>query len=262
MTIVSSRTNARYKSLLQLGASQRARRDVGQTLIEGIHLCGAYLETREMPHQAVASQSFLTHAQAKHLFFGVPEARRLVLDDALFAHLSELENGIGIAYVIDIARVHIDAIPNGVSLLLDRIQDPGNVGSIFRTAAAAGIRHVFCSRGTASAWSPKTLRGAMGAHFHLKIVEECDLATLVGASAVPLFATSSRASLSLFDTDLPADMAWLFGNEGQGADVALIERATTIGIPQPGGMESLNVAAAAAICLFEQVRRRGVLPLR
>lgn len=262
MTLVSSRANARYKSLLQLGASHRARRDAGHTLLEGIHLCAAYLEKLGMPYQAVASQSFLTHPQAERLFFVVPQARRLVLDDALFARLSELENGIGIAYVIEIAPAHIDAIPNGVSLLLDRIQDPGNVGSIFRTAAAAGIRHVFCSTGTAAAWSPKTLRGAMGAHFHLAIVEECDLATLIEASDVPLFATSSRASLSLFAADLPADMMWLFGNEGQGADVALIERATTIGIPQPGGMESLNVAAAVAICLFEQVRRRGVLPPR
>lgn len=261
MKTLNSRANTHYKSLLQLATSQHARRESGQTILEGIHLCRAYLEHVGMPRQAVAAASFLKHPQVERLFFAVPDRDRLVLDDALFARLSELENGVGIAYVINFARAEISAIPNGASLMLDRIQDPGNIGSIFRTSVAAGIDTVFCSKGTTAAWSPKALRGAMGAHFHLKIVEECNLCELMDSSRVPIFATSSRASLSLFEVALPFDMAWLFGNEGQGADPALVDRATAIRIPQPGGMESLNVAAAAAVCLFEQVRQKSATRL-
>jgi RNA methyltransferase, TrmH family len=145
-------------------------------------------------------------------------------------------------------------------LLLDGLQDPGNLGSILRSAAAAGIVRVYCGPGTVFAWSPKVLRAGMGAHFLLSIIEDADLAAVIRAARAPVLATSSHATQSLYEQDLRKPVVWLFGNEGQGVSPALLSLASeTIAIPQAQGIESLNVAASAAICFFEQVRQRSML---
>jgi TrmH family RNA methyltransferase len=102
------------------------------------------------------------------------------------------------------------------AVLLDGVQDPGNVGSILRSAAAAGIRQVYCSAGTAFCWSPKVLRAAMGAHFVLEIFENADLAALVRTARVPVLATSGYAAERMYDVDLRGPAAWVLGHEGQG----------------------------------------------
>jgi TrmH family RNA methyltransferase len=135
------------------------------------------------------------------------------------------------------------------------MQDAGNVGSMLRSAAAFGVKQVLALQGTAALWSPKVLRAAMGAHFSLALHEGLGGAALQ-ALRVPLVATSPHAPLVLGQAPLPRPCAWLFGHEGQGIDAALIARcALTVRIPQPGGQESLNVAAAAAVCLYEWARR-------
>ena len=142
-------------------------------------------------------------------------------------------------------------------VVLDGVQDAGNVGSILRSAAAAGVSQVFCAPGTAYAWSSKVLRSGMGAHFLLDIYEDVEAATLIERLAVPAAITDSHAPQALYDCDLAGPIAWVFGNEGAGVSApwrAAVEHRLTI--PQPGGMESLNVAAAAAICLFEQCRQQ------
>ena len=127
---------------------------------------------------------------------------------------------------------------------------------LFRSAAAAGIRQVYCSAGTVFSWSPKVLRAGMGAHFLLEIVENADLAELVRHAAVPVLATSSHATRTVYDLDLTVPVAWLFGHEGQGVADELLAHAThQVAIPHLGAVESLNVAASAAVCFFEQVRQ-------
>ena len=142
-------------------------------------------------------------------------------------------------------------------VVLDGVQDAGNVGSILRSAAAAGVKQVFCAPGTAYAWSSKVLRSAMGAHFLLDIFEDVPAATLIERLAIPAVMTDSHTSQAIYDCDLSGPVAWVFGNEGAGVSNAwLTAVAHRLTIPQPGGMESLNVAAAAAICLFEQCRQQ------
>jgi TrmH family RNA methyltransferase len=156
-----------------------------------------------------------------------------------------------VGFLIDApGAVAIDA--GAASVVLDRVQDAGNVGSILRSAAALGVRQVLARKGTAALWSPKVLRAGMGAHFALNLVEQLDEIAL----DVPLVATSSHGGEDLRRAALPSPCAWVFGHEGQGVDPALMARcALTVRIPQPGGEESLNVAAAAAICLYESVSR-------
>ncbi len=137
------------------------------------------------------------------------------------------------------------------------MQDPGNVGSIVRSAAALGATQVLALTGSAGLWTPKVLRAGMGAHFALHLVEGLDPPALA-ALRVPLLVTSSHGGVDLPQARLPWPAAWVFGHEGQGVQPALRERAAlALRIPQPGGEESLNVAAAAAICLYEALRQRG-----
>ena len=182
-------------------------------------------------------------------------ARVAIVPAALFSGISALPSPAGIGFVIDTpAPPALD--PQAASVVLDRLQDPGNVGSVLRSAAAFGAAQVLALKGTVALWSPKVLRAGMGAHFGLRLAEGLDEDALA-ALAVPLVATSSHAGDELPRAALPWPCAWVLGHEGQGVAHALLARcAFQLRIPQPGGEESLNVAAAAAVCLYESARRR------
>ena len=265
MKAIASRDNPRFKSLRRLTTTASARREAGQALLEGIHLCESFLHAGGVPLCCVLSRSAENHPEVTAIIATLDRkleeshTRRemLLFDDTLFGSLSQVEHGVGILFVIAVPDAIVPERIASSCVLLDRIQDPGNFGSILRSAAAAGIFSVFASQQCADAWSPKVLRAGMGAHFHLDIIEDCDLEDLLTRIAIPLVATSSHASETIFETDLGHELAWLFGNEGQGIAPALSARGLLLRIPQPGGLESLNVAAAAAICLFEQVRQRA-----
>ncbi|HTH45331.1 MAG TPA: RNA methyltransferase [Oxalicibacterium sp.] len=255
---ISSRDNPLYKELKLLAASSQARRREGRTLLDGVHLCETYLQKIGHPPLCVVSEEALQHAEAARIANACADGpvQCIVLPEQLFRALSQVEHGIDILFVID---TPVTAMPQRLSqsaVLLDNVQDPGNFGSIVRSAAAAGIRQIYCSPGTTFAWSPKVMRAGMGAHFFLQIFEGVDLADLLGKSDIPVAATSSHASQSLYDLNLTQPVAWLFGHEGQGVAPSLLERAThQIAIPHLGAIESLNVAASAAVCFFEQLRQ-------
>ena len=251
MKRIASRDNPVFRSLRTLD------RDRTAALLEGVHLCDAYLGSGGVPRQVVVGASALADGEVAALLDATGGVDCVMLDDPLFASFSGLAHGVAVAMVIDRPRA---ARPDRIattSVLLDRVQDPGNVGSILRSAAAAGIGDVYLSAGCAGAWSPKVLRAGMGAHFHLRVFDDCDLATAKGAATIPWLATAPHAQRSIHDADLRGEVAWLFGHEGGGLDPALVDDATAVRIPQPGHGESLNVAASAAICFFEQVRQRA-----
>ena len=256
MKRISSRDNLVFKSLRQLSSDAGARRDAGAALLEGIHLADAFLRSGGVPRQVVVGASALDHAEVAELLSRVPTGELLVVDDALFAALSQLVQGVALLMVIERPQPLPPTRLGRSAVVLDRIQDPGNVGSILRSAAVAGIPDVFLSRDCAGAWSPKVLRAGMGAHFHLSIFEDMDLVALKTVASIPWIATTPHAYTTIHQADLRGDVAWAFGHEGQGLDAALLREATAVRIPQPGQGDSLNVAAAAAICFFEQVRQR------
>jgi len=258
---IMSRDNPVYKDLRQLATSSQARRKAGRTLLDGVHLCEAYLDMLGMPIQCIASESALAGAEVPGVVARCEAggAATVILPDALYHAVSQVENGVGLMFVIDTPQPAFPRTLDKSAILLDNLQDPGNLGSILRSAAAAGIEYVFCGHGTAFAWSPKVLRAGMGAHFLLKIFEHVDLAPLVAGAAIPVLATSSHATKRLYELDLRGEVAWLFGHEGQGVSEELIAQATErVAIPHLGKVESLNVAASAAVCFFEQVRQKTV----
>lgn len=257
--LVSSRDNAQYKQLRQLAGSAQARRKSGRTLLDGVHLCQAWLEHRGAPQLCVVGESARGHAEAAAVLSACDGmgAACIVLPDALFAPLSQVEHGVPLLFVVDVPAADPALKVDCASLLLDGLQDPGNLGSILRSAAAAGIPRVFCGKGTVAAWSPKVLRAGMGAHFVLDIIEDADLPSLVAGATVPVYATSSHSQEAIHDADLRAPSAWLFGHEGQGVSAQLLALATRqLTIPQRPAVESLNVAASVAVCLFEQLRQQ------
>jgi TrmH family RNA methyltransferase len=249
---VTSRDNPALVRLRKLGAEATAYRKAGSLWVEGDHLIRAALQRGWAPTLVVLTEVALQDAALAALAERAPRA--LVVPAALFKGLSGLESpaSIGAEFPLPAAAA-IDAA--AASVVLDRLQDAGNVGAILRSAAALGFRQVLALKGTAALWSPKVVRAGMGAHFGLSLVEGLDVDALQ-ALGVPLIATSSYARASLERVDLPWPCAWVMGHEGQGVSEALMARcSTTVRIPQPGGEESLNVAAAAAICLYESRRR-------
>lgn len=259
--LISSRDNPLLKELKHLAGSSQARRRAGQTLLDGVHLCEAYLQHVGMPQRCIVSVSGEVNPEVAAILArcDVAQVSIVVLPDALYQSLSQVEHGVGLLFVIETPTPTAPGRVTKTAVLLDNLQDPGNLGSILRSAAAAGIQSVYCGPGTAFAWSPKVLRAGMGAHFLLDIHEDVDLAALLGAVRIPVMATSSHATRTLYEADLRQPLCWLFGHEGQGVAPALLEKATmTLAIPHPGAVESLNVAASAAVCFFEQVRQRGL----
>lgn len=249
MKSISSRDNPQLKTWRRLAQDTTAYRKAGQFWLEGDHLCRAALERGVRPLQLVLTESF--QAEQGDQWVGLTD-QVFVLPDALFASLSGLESPARMGFVVAWQASH-QVLLDAPTVVLDRLQDAGNVGAILRCASAFGYRQVLAIKGTAALWSPKVLRAGMGAHFGLHLFEalsEADVTTL----HVPLLTTSSHEGPFLHALlkagDLPSRCAWVFGHEGQGVSASLMATAQhQVRIAQPGGEESLNVATAAAICL-------------
>ena len=261
MKSISSRENPLFKQLIKLAESAAQRRTSGLTLLDGVHLITAYRATLGLPQSLVIGESASDNAEIKRLLaqLGTEQAvPAVVLSDALFRSVSPVKTPGGIIALIAIPAQDVIPVYQGesFSVLLEAIQDPGNLGSILRSAAAAGASDVYLSIGCADAWSPKTLRAAMGAHFQLRIHEQSDLAEVARGFNGKVIATTLQAKTSLYQTRLGGPVAFVFGNEGAGLSEAVLQVVSEqVSIPMPGGTESLNAAAAAAVCFFERVRQ-------
>jgi TrmH family RNA methyltransferase len=253
---ISSRENAFVKDLRRLSQENTAYRKQGQIWLEGDHLCRAALTRGLKPSVAVFSQSFWDKPSVDWSQYAI---KNIVISDALFADVSGLESPASMGFVLDLPAASV-LVPDAATVILDRVQDAGNVGSILRSAGAFGFRQVLALKGTAALWSPKVLRAGMGAHFGLQLMEGVEPAVLEGLT-VPLVVTSSHHGEFLHEQTPPFPCAWVMGHEGQGVSDALAARAAvSVRIAQPGGEESLNVAAAAAVCLHTSAvmaRRTG-----
>jgi len=256
---INSAANPQYKTLRRLAQSAQARKKAGLSVLDGAHLVAAYGEHAGVPEQLVVSRSGLGDPEVQALLERMPSTEAVLLADNLFVGLSSVVSPTGILAVVKTPRQHPVPRDMDCCVMLEDLQDPGNLGSILRSCAAAGVRHVLLSGGSAQAWSPRVLRAAMGAHFALSIYEGVDLHAAVEGYAGKRVATRQGAPLSVFDADLKGRVAFLFGNEGAGLSTALQKAADMeVAIPMPGQVESLNVAAAAAVCLFERVRQSSI----
>lgn len=251
---ITSRDNPLLMQLRKLAADPAAYRKLGTVWIEGEHLCSAFVQRGGMALQAVITEEAWQVPALQRLASAAPAV--VVVPVSLMAALSTLESPAPVGFVLPWAGPG-ELAADQPSVVLDRLQDAGNVGNILRSASAFGFTQVLALKGTAALWSPKVLRAGMGAHFGLRLVEAVSDEAL-GALQMPMFATSSHAARLIHEAALPWPCAWVMGHEGQGVSAALMQRCTeALRIPQPGGEESLNVASAAAVCLYESARQRA-----
>ena len=255
MNVLRSRANPRVRRWQRLVRDSKARRAQARALIEGPRLVGACIAAGKAIEELLVSQSGINQREISQLVdrAGVDV---VVLSDAVFRAVVDTETPQGIAAEVEIPAAAPALAESKGGVMLDRLQDAGNVGAILRSAAAFGVRDVFLSSGCADPWSPKVLRAAMGAHFSLQIGSSrnpvADLERFNGqvACAVP------RGGVPIGTADLSGPVLWILGSEGEGVRPELATRADLrVTIPMPGLIESMNVAAAAAICFYEASRR-------
>jgi TrmH family RNA methyltransferase len=251
---ITSRHNPAFKALRAVVDDPRRQ---GRALLDGIHLVTVCLAHGMTPRQLLVSESGQQNPEVAEVLRGAVGVDCTFLRDSLFREISGVTTPTGIAAVIDIP-VASPGEPTGDVLMLDAVQDAGNVGAILRTAAAAGVGQVLLGNGCAGAWTPRVLRAGQGAHFSLEIREQVDLAAELGGGQLRSIATVARGGTGIYDLDLAGPAVWLVGNEGAGLSPQLMAAATEKAtIPLADGTESLNVAAAIAICLFEARRQRA-----
>lgn len=256
-TALTSRDNPIFKRLKKLGESARARRDARMTLLDGEHLLAAYLDAGGQPHTLVRADSF-DAGRFENWAARCPDAKAIALPDALFDELAPVFTPTGLlseaAWLSPSAR---DDTP--LIIVLEDIQDPGNLGSMLRTGAAAGATLAVLSKGCHDPWSPKALRGGQGAQFVLPMERGVDVPAWCAQFQGQSLALALAEDRSVFSSELKGPLAFIVGNEGAGLSDAVRAAATaTVHIPMPGKMESLNASAALAIAVFEAVRQRRV----
>lgn len=254
MLSIQSKDNPKLKHLRGLIEQSSVRKKNQQTVLEGAHLVESYLVNHQ-PTALFTTEDGFEHIENQNAI-ELSTCPLYIIPDAIYKSLSPLGQSTPLMAVIDIPQ-HEKTFVNSIdTLILDQVQDPGNVGTLLRSAAAVGVTQVMLTKGTASVWSPRVLRAAMGAHFSLNIFENTEAEQIIGKFAIPVYATSSHRPQSIYSLDLKQPSVWILGNEGQGVNEQLLEQAQAVTIPQPGGQESLNVAVAGSVCLFEMMRQR------
>lgn len=253
---ITSRDNPIFKYQKKLADNSRERKAEGKTLLDGVHLIEAYLQVFGEPDLIIIPEGKST-LEASNLMQQLEHVSTIMFPTLMFAELTPVASSTGILAVVKTPALEVPAQPQFV-LMLEDIQDPGNLGSMLRTAAAAGVQAVYLSKGCADAWSPKALRGGQGAQFVLPIIENADLVTELQKFNGNSYATTMDGE-SLYSQKLSQATAFVMGNEGAGLREKTIENCThKISIPMSQSnlaVESLNAAAATAICLFERKRQ-------
>ena len=268
--LITSKDNPLFKEIRLLQATgskgQKARITSGQALLEGIHLVQTWVGDPDLK-VLVTSEIGLQNTEIVEAVYShleiCPNTKVFQLDSVLWDLLSDLVNAPHIAGLLDLPKTCL--VPSqsigtlaGDVVILDRIQDAGNVGSILRTAAAAGFTQVIALSGCAHLWSTKVLRAGMGAHRLLDLYEGWSNQQVLSAVTAPLLAATGDAEQDLFALKkvLLHPIAWVLGSEGHGVSEDLMAQAKGVSIPIDPRVESLNVSTAAAVCLFETIRVR------
>ena len=253
MKEIQSKDNALIRQTARIGSGK----DKSMLLLEGVHLCQEWLGRYGLPQYVLTAASAAGQEDIQALVAQTREIPQYLLSDGAFRATATVETPQGISFVAQRPVPPAFEILDCTALWLDRVQDPGNLGTILRTAAAVGIRQVLLSRGCVGAWSTKVLRSAQGAHFSLEIHEHQQFPEIHAKLRMPVLASSLGAdSLNLFETTLPDACLWVLGHEGQGVDPQILALADQrVYIPQSAAVESLNVAVAAGVLMFEQRRQ-------
>ncbi len=252
---ITSRDNPIFKHLKKLAENARERRTEGKTLLDGVHLIESYCEAFGEPELVIIPEG-KSSLEATQLMQQLEHVNTMMLPTLMFAELTPVTSSTGILALAKIPQI-VPLVLVKFALILEDIQDPGNLGSMLRTALGAGVEAVYLSKGCTDAWSPKALRGGQGAQFHVSMIEGVDIVEAIANFAGNSYATTMHGE-SLYAQDLSQPTAFIIGNEGAGLSAKVVQAAShQISIPIHQNLESLNAAAATAVCLFERKRQAG-----
>ena len=276
---IRSRKNPHIKLLKDLVMGGRLRRSHNAAWVEGERLCRSYFDTQTSLPILVASEKLLLADVVASAPRGIQSFREVwTIPADCFSEITQIESSLGWGLVIEVPipsgsnddlsnnetqlSAGRKALMQSAVVIVDRIQDPGNLGALLRSAAAAGIAQCWCVTGTVDPWSPKVLRAAMGAHFQMTIRQGVNAKQAIDGCRLRGFHLLSTANqpdaVSLYSAGLQLNqpIAWVFGQEGDGVAQEFLSKAQVVVIPQTAAVESLNVAVAAGICFFEMCRRQ------
>lgn len=261
MKAIESKDNHLIKEIKKL-KKKKYRTESNQFIIEGFRFVEEALKSSfQVPYILISEDSL-----DKYNKFGID---RLIYDDtnvycikqSLLKELSNTENPQGILAVVKNKKVEM-VDKEGFYVLVDKIQDPGNMGTIIRSAHASGALGVIATKGTVDIFNDKTLRSTMGSIFNIPIIENVDIETVKSLKnrGFKLLVSSLDTENNFYDADLTGKVIISVGNEGNGVSEELYKLCDIkVKIPMPGGAESLNAAVAASVMMFEAVRQREIL---
>lgn len=255
--MITSVHNPKIKWVRELQASSRQRRDEGVFIVEGVRLAEEALAAGWVARLALHTAELNGRAQAVVDGFAAQGAPLEAVAPPVLQAASDTETPQGVLVVLE---AHPLPVPEPLTLTLipDRLRDPGNLGTLLRTAAAAGVQAVFCPPGTVDAFSPKVVRAGMGAHFRLPVLSLDWAEIAYRCAGLHVYLAAAGEGCRYDQADFTRPLALLVGGEAEGAGPDARRLATLpVQIPMPGGGESLNVAVAAAVLLFEAVRQRA-----
>ncbi|MBX7229088.1 MAG: RNA methyltransferase [Burkholderiaceae bacterium] len=248
--LIASRSNPQVKRWRELATIPKIRRDEGLVWVEGEHLL--------VEAQTAGWQVDTLICLENSPFVEVQARQKVMVSSNVMALISQLESPSKVVALLTIpALLPLNLIDHD-AVVIDGVQDPGNIGTLLRCAWAFGVSSVILTAGSASAWSMKALRAGQGAQFWMNIEEGVASQNIMKRLRVPLMATSlQKDAIDLDKLDLRNPVAWALGHEGQGLSPQLLDLADhRVCIPMPGQAQSLNVAAAGAVCLYETMRQR------
>ena len=258
MRRLQSRTNPQFKQIARLAISARERRSTGRILLDGVHLIDAYLDAlgaRDV--SLILREDALEAHDAVRLLGRTRQEAALILSERLFDALSPVDTPTGIMALAPMPAASRHPSHDGFCVLLDGVQDPGNLGAILRSAAAAGCSEAFLSPQCADPWSPRCLRGGMGAQFRIIVHERQELDHVAAVFPGRVIAAAASGETELYSLRFEGRCAFVIGGEGRGVSPRLLEQAAaTVRIPMAAGIESLNAAAAATLLFYEWARQR------
>lgn len=255
--MITSTGNQQIKNLIRLRTSGKARREQGVFLVEGIRMF------QEIPAGRL-KKAFVTEAWLSRLPAAWQEGREYELvSERVFRECSDTLTPQGILAVVEAVEYSREALlgKNPCILLLENLQDPGNLGTIIRTAEGAGVTGIMLSRDTVDIYNPKVVRATMGAVFRMPFRYEEDVTEGVAwlkRQGICCYAAHLSGG-PLYERDYREHCCFFIGNEGKGLSDALTEQADyRIRIPMAGQVESLNAATAATVLMYEAMRQRYI----
>lgn len=256
--MITSTNNQRIKNIIALQGRRRARLKANSIVVEGFRIVEDAVQAGMKIDELYYTDSFANTDSAIALIDVVSKAgaQLVSVDDRVMQAMSDTESPQGILAVLPTPQI---SLPESISfaLVVDGVADPGNLGTILRTAAAAGVQIVFLAPGTVDAYNPKVLRGGMGAHFRIPLRQLSWEGIQSELGECVVFLADSSSGSAHFTVDWTQPSALIISGEAHGPSEGAVRMAhARITIPMPGRTESLNAAIAAAVCLFECVRQR------